>query len=91
MNLYLKQLIIQCFEPITLTLDIQSNLSNSSSKYGIEYLNTIIVNNINLEKIYTPVEHIKFNNNLITGIKWPLVKDMRGKIVLLLTGNSTTR
>jgi hypothetical protein len=68
--------------PITLFIELKNSPVDSNTKpdslYGIEKLNQIITDSISLNKLYT------YNNFREMDFKWPTVKELSGRLILVL-------
>jgi Phosphoinositide phospholipase C, Ca2+-dependent len=76
-------------EPITLFVDIKSDLVENSPDKELILLNKTITNVLTQDKLYMPQDLTKFNNNQRLGVKWPSLAELRNKIIVVLTGNQS--
>ena len=69
--------------PITLFIELKDSFVDLDNKinenYGIQKLNEIVIKSISLDKLYT-FKDFKKNKS-----KWPVLKDLKGKIIIVLT------
>jgi hypothetical protein len=78
-------------EPITLFVDIKSELVEKSPDKELILLNKTIANVLNRDKLYVPSDLTQFNNNQRLGLKWPPLAELRNKIIVVLTGNGQSK
>ena len=78
-------------EPITLFVDIKSDLVEMSPDKEIILLNKTIANVLTRDKLYVPADLTKFNNNQRLGLNWPSLAELRNKIVVVLTGDGQSK
>lgn len=78
-------------EPITLFVDIKSDLVEKSPDKELILLNKTVANVFTKDKLYVPHDLTKFNNNQPLGVKWPSLAELRNKIIVVLTGNGQSK
>jgi len=79
------------YEPLTLFVDIKSDLVEMSPDREIILLNKTIADIFTKDTLYVPEDLTKFNNNQHTGLKWPSLAELCNKIVVVLTGHGPSK
>jgi hypothetical protein len=76
--------------PITLCLDIKENFVKADPDFNLTLLNSRIHNKLN-RRLYTHHDLINRNHGSLIGTEWPPVKEIVGKIIVVLTGDHDTK